>query len=194
MMLIVIALPLFIIWRVPQLMGFTSLLLTVVYTEFLICQAISAMEFKYPKAAALLCSTPYSRHQYVKSKYVFVLFVFAYCYIVYSLVTMLIPQAAAPDLVSTLGVFLIVMLIYGLYLPLELRFGFEKMKFFFMATLLTVSFGIPMLYNANIQVDLSWISAIPSIVKCVALAIMSITALAISIAVSTKIFEKKEFS
>lgn len=192
MMLFVFVIPLFVAWRVPILLGFPTLLLAVIYSEIILCQGVSIMEAKYPKASALLCAAPYSRSTVVKAKYVFALFIFIYCYIAYSLIALIVPQVGTPDLFTTLTVLLVVILLYGIYLPIEFKLGFQKTKFALMITVFVLSFGLPMLYGKNIKIDLSWLSIIPVIAQYLVLSVISITIVATSMAVSIRIYNKKE--
>jgi ABC-2 type transport system permease protein len=192
MMFAVVAVVLFIMWQAPVLAGFPSFLLMVLYAEIILCQSVSVMESKYPKASALLCAAPYSRNTFVAAKYVFALLIFVYCYIAYSLVTMVIPKAGAPDLFTVLAALLVNMLIYGIYMPLEFKFGFEKTKFAFTIILFAATFGVSMLYGSHIKIDLSWLAAIPAAVQLLALVLINIAILVISISASIRIYAGKE--
>jgi ABC-2 type transport system permease protein len=192
MMFAVIAIVLFFLWQAPALAGFPSFLLMVLYAEIILCQSVSMMEAKYPKASALVCAAPYSRSTFVAAKYVFALFIFAFCYIVYSLMALFVPKAGSLDLFTALAALLVIILLYGIYMPLEFKFGFEKTKFAFTITLFAATFGVSMLYGTHIKIDLSWLSAIPAVVQLLALVLINIAILAISMKASIRIYARKE--
>jgi ABC-2 type transport system permease protein len=194
MMLLAVAVPLFVAWRVPTMGGVISFIYTVVFTELIICQSISVEESKYPKAAALLCSAPYPRSTFVKAKYVFFLLLFAYCYVVYALMALVVPNIDAIDLTIVLSVLLFGVILYGVYLPLYFKHGAEKTKFFFMICIFAISFGSPMFYQyfANTNINFSMLTSTPALTKNTVLALAIIIALGISQGVPVRIFSKKD--
>lgn len=191
MMFAVVAVALYLVWRAPELSGFPSFFLMTLYMEIILCQSVSVVEAKYPKAGTLLCAAPYSRGVVVKAKYVFTLFIFAYCFIAYSLVALFIPAAGSPDLTATLTAFLLIMLICGIYMPLEFKFGYEKTRVAFMIILFGITFALPML-NVHISLDLRWLAAIPAAVQYLVLGLAGVAILFVSMAASIRIYAKKE--
>lgn len=194
MMLLAVAVPLFVAWQLPEITGVISFIYTVVFTELIICQAVSAEESKYPKAAALLCSVPYTRSTIVKAKYVFFLLLFAYCWIVYTLMAVFIPSVGAIDLTVVLSVLLAGMIVYGIYLPLYFKYGAEKTRFFFMICIFIMAFGMPVIYNylAGLQIDFSVLASIPVPIVNLIMAVLFAVALGVSVAASIRIYSKKE--
>jgi len=193
-MLVVIAIPLFLMLAAPSLSGFFPFLYTVVISELLL-QTISQEEAKCPKASALLCAAPYTRSAVVKAKYVFFLLIFAYCCIVYAIMMLVINQQPNSfDLTTILTVLLFSVIIYGVYTPIEFKYGLSKAKFVFMICILALSLGPVLFANlfANITINFSALTAISSGVKNIVLALASIAVFGISMMVSTKIFYKKE--
>lgn len=194
MLLLAVAVPLFVAWRLPEIAGVISFIYTVVFTELIICQAVSAEESKYPKAAALLCSVPYKRSTIVKAKYVFFLLLFAYCWAVYTLMALFVPGVGAIDLTIVLSVLLVGMIVYGLYLPLYFKYGTEKTRFFFMIIIFIMAFGTPVIYNylAYIHIDLSILASIPVTILYLIMVILFAFTLGVSMTASIKIYSKKE--
>lgn len=194
-MLVVIAIPLFIMWIAPSLSsGFIPFLFTVIIVELMLLQYISQEEAKYPKATALLCTAPYTRSTLVKAKYLFFVLIFAYCYIVNTLIMLVMDKSNFLDITSTLAVLLLSVLIYGIYMPIEVKYGNSKARFVFMIIIFALSFG-PIVFAklfANITIDFSALTAIPAIIKNIMLALTSIVIFAVSLLVSIKIFSRKE--
>ncbi len=194
MMMAVVGIPLFVAWRVPIFLGFATLFLAVLYTQIILGQAISVEEAKYPRAAALLCAVSYSRSAYVKAKYAFFLMIFAYCLASYAILAALIPQISTISLTSILSVLLINSLIFGINMPLQFKFGVEKTKFAFSLLIFVASFGMPLFYTYFNPVlsYLPTLVVIPEPVKHLLLTGASVAVLAISLAVSIRIYSKKE--
>ena len=140
-MILLIILPIFIIWTVPILAGRPVFLYITVIAELMLFQAVSQTEAKSPKAVALLCAAPYSRKTVVQAKYALFLLIFAYCYLVYSLVNLILDPKNMLDISSVLFVLLINAIIQAIYLPIEFRYGLVKAKFIFMGVILAFSLG-----------------------------------------------------
>ena len=68
-------------FKIPELLGFISFLITVIYAELILIQSVQLAETKYPKATTLLCSTPYPKSLIVLGKYVFSFILFIFCYL-----------------------------------------------------------------------------------------------------------------
>ena len=68
-MLVVIALiPPVMRWRTPEFTGVFGFILSVIFGVFMLLQYVSLKEYQFPKAATLLCATPFSRKAIVSSK------------------------------------------------------------------------------------------------------------------------------
>jgi len=194
MMVLSAIIPLFVVSRVPSLMGAVAFIYTVIFTEIIILQSIAAEEAKHPKAAALICAAPYSRKSFVIAKYVLFLLLFGYCCAIFNLVRIINPNVGVISLPIVLAVLLCGVTIYGVYLPLYFKYGFEKTKFFFMVTLFIIAFGTPMLapYFGSIDFDFSMFLSIPTVALKIALFLASIIILCVSMTLSIKIYSKKD--
>lgn len=56
-------------WRTPEFTGVFGFILSVIFSVFMLLQYVSLKEYQFPKAATLLCATPFSRKATVLSKY-----------------------------------------------------------------------------------------------------------------------------
>jgi ABC-2 type transport system permease protein len=193
---ILIAIPLFFAFAATASMGLLPVLYMVVFTEIMLLQGVLAMEAKNPKASALLCAAPYSRKTLVQAKYAFFLLLFASCYIIYTLLALIVHPSDMLAPASVLAVLLFGAIVYGVYMPIEFKYGNVKARFVFMALILVLSLG-PMLF-ANFLAGIDFgaiianIAAIPNIVKCIVLALLSALAFMASIAISIRIVAKKD--
>lgn len=191
MLMIALIIPLFMYWRMPAFLGFCTLLISTIFVELMLTQSVSAVETKYPKASALLCSVPYPRRLLVKAKYGFTLIIFIFCCAAYSLEACLIPHLKQISVLDIAATFLMIAILYGIYSPLQYRYGYEKTKYFFVFTILLTPFILPAIIKRLPAFDLTGLripmSAICFILLTAGL-IISLTSLKLSII----IYDKKE--
>ncbi|MBZ9634707.1 ABC-2 transporter permease [Clostridium sp. FP1] len=186
------AIPLFIMIQVSQLLGLSAFVVSVIFAVFMLYQYVLMAEMKYPKAEALLCSTPYSRSTLVKARYAFLLLIFAYCCVAYYLLALLFAKIEFLTPSSYLITLLISVILFGVYTPIQYKLGFEKTKYFFMILIMGTPFLIPLLIKANIKLDFTGLSALPMFVQYLIAIVAIIAILFISMSVSIKIYSKKE--
>ncbi|WP_284561527.1 ABC-2 transporter permease [Bacillus sp. T2.9-1] len=191
-MLVVIAFPLFIMARNPEFLGFNTFLISVIFTEFMLYQYVSIAEMKYPKATALLCGTPYSRSMLIKARYAFLLLIFTYCYVAYTVLALFVPKVEYLTLLSTLTALLISTILFGVYTPIQYKLGYERTKYFFSIVIVATPFILPALSNVDIRLDFIELSAMSMLAKCLILIVAVIAILCISLIVSIKIYSKKD--
>ncbi|NHC42733.1 ABC-2 transporter permease [Bacillus sp. MM2020_1] len=191
-MLVVIAIPLFIMSRIPEFLGFNAFLIAVIFAEFMLYQYVSMAEMKYPKATALLCGTPYPRSMLVKARYAFLLLIFAYCYVAYTVVALFVPKVEYLTPLSILTALLILTILFGIYTPIQYKLGYEKTKYFFSIVIVVTPFILPALSKVDIKLNFSELSAMPMLAKYLILIVVVIAILCISLIVSIKIYSKKD--
>lgn len=175
-----------------QSVGLISFMLSVVFTLFMLYQYVLMAEMKYPKAEALLCSTPYSRSTLVKSRYTFLLLIFVYCCVAYNILALLITKIEYLTPFNYLIALLISVILFGIYTPIQYKFGFEKTKYFFLIIIMGSPFLLTLLTKVNIKVDFTGFSKIPMFIQYLIPIVAIIAILFISINVSIKIYSKKE--
>lgn len=149
MMVIAIAIPLFLAWNTPEFAPFLGFVLSAAFTELLTCQYICGKEHQYSKASALLCTTPYPRNSLVASKYILFGFVYIYCCGVYWLESMFIPQLGTFNVELVLIVFVMTSIIYGIYMPVQYKFGYDKTKILFTVVFVATPFLLSRLTSFN---------------------------------------------
>lgn len=192
--LLAFGIPLFIFWQVPTLMGFTAFMMTVIFTVYFPLQSVSLAETKYPKATALLCVAPYTRITLVKARFLFLFILFVLCLFAYTILSLLVPQINMPgafDLLLTLFIFSI---IWGIYLPMLYKLGFEKMKYAMIIVLFASSFLLPYAVKllTNSRMNFNVVTNFPLPIKYTALIAVIIAVVTISLFTSIKIFQTKE--
>ena len=152
-MIFMFVIPLFILNAAPSAPAFLRLLYTTILGELVLMQAISQEEGRCPKAASLLCTAPYRRRDIVAARYVFFLLLFVYGYAAYTLVTWIADPSGFPNLTSVLGVLLVNTVVFGIYLPIEFKYGLVKAKFIFIIFILLFSLGPSAFQSAEYRED-----------------------------------------
>ncbi|MBX4265664.1 ABC-2 transporter permease [Clostridium estertheticum] len=175
-----------------QILGLVAFVLSVSFTVFMLYQYVLMAEMKYPKAEALLCSTPYSRSDLVKARYAFLILIFAYCCVAYNVLALLFAKIEYLTPFSYLIVLLISVILFGIYTPIQYKLGFEKTKYFFMIVIMGSPFLLTLLIKINIKVDFTIFSAMPIFVQYLIPIVAIIAILFISIKISIRIYSKKE--
>ena len=192
LMILPFAIPILVMIQVSQLLGLSAFLLSVIFAMFMLYQYILMAEMKYPKAEALLCSTPYSRSNIVKARYIFLLLIFAYCCVAYNILALLFAKIEYLTPSSYLITLLISVILLGIYTPIQYKLGFEKTKYFFMILIMGTPFLITILAKVNIKFTFTDLPALPMFVQYLILIVAIIAILFISMNVSIKIYLKKE--
>lgn len=127
---IAFGLPLLLAWRQPQMGGMISLLMAVLISSVAFNLAISEKENQYPKATALLSSTPYTKGKVIVSKYALYFIIYVICCIAYLVEMQFVPELKLDNFAQTAAlVFLIQAFGMGIFLPIQYKFGYEKTKF-----------------------------------------------------------------
>lgn len=192
-MIMPIVIPLLIMWRSPEFLGFVAFLTSAIFVEFMVFQYVSMAEVKYPKANALLCATPYPRRAIVVARYIFLLLGFVYCVLAYSILALISPQIMFLSLSNILTVLFILTTLLGIYAPIQYKFGFEKTKYFFTIVIVATPFWSSSLRNLGVSLDSSWLSNMPLLLWGLIMITMSILIFSVSMIASIKIYGKKEF-
>ena len=190
---IAFGLPLLLAWRQPQMGGMISLLMAVLISSVTFNLAISEKENQYPKATALLSSTPYTKGKVIVSKYTLYFIIYIVCFIAYLVEMQFVPELKLDNFTRTAAlVFLIQALGMGIFLPIQYKFGYEKTKFISFV-LLVLS---PVIIEATKRISFS--SKIVSLMQSnsvIAVAILfgcGILIWLVSFAISNNIFAKSD--
>lgn len=188
------AIPLFIWWKAPMITGFTSFMITVIFTIYVPLQSVSLAEERYARTIALLCTAPYPRSDIIRSRYVFLLILFVYCWFAYTLLTLFMPGIEVVGTINLLLSLLIFSVLFGVYLPFQYKLGFEKTKYALMIVLFASSFCLPSLVKvmARSGTDLDVFMNLPLPMTCAVLIAVIIIVAAVSLTASIRIFQTKD--
>lgn len=174
--------------------GLIGFLLTVVFMEHILFGTISKFEDQY-KGATLLCATPYTRSAFVKAKYLFLLVVFLCASIIRMIISIIIPSGIENLSINALGItFLVVSILFGILLPFQFKFGFDKTKMISFIVVFLTPFVAPTLIK---EIQLSHLNftlplPFPSIIMAWMPCLISIVISIISMIISLKIYAKKD--
>ena len=192
MLIVVLLIPPFILWRMPELTGSISFVISAVFAVFMLLMYVSMKEFQYPKASAMLCATPYPRSLIVASKYGFCVVIFAACSVIYWAETLFIPKLGSFNFGIVMVAFVGISLLISIYLPIQFKVGYEKTKFFFIVVIMASPFLLPQLIKINENPYLAVIHSISIALLCVMVALISLIILSASILISIRIYSKKD--
>ena len=187
-----IGLPLLLAWRQPEMGGLYSFLMATLISSVAFNLAITEKENKYPKATALLASTPYMKSGIVRSKYWLYLIIYIVCCIPSFIETQFIPELAIDNFLHGAAiVFLIQAVCMGILLPIQFKFGYEKTKFLGFLIFLS-PFLLMAAENIRLSPDIAnYFNSSPIVLSLLIFAFGIITWL-ISINISKKIVAKKD--
>ena len=118
-----VLIPPFMLWRAPEYTGILGFMLSVIFCVLMLLQYVSLKEYQFPKAATLLCATPFSRKMMVLSKYIFCIAVYIACCVIYAIETLLIPALGTVNVTMFFLMLFVTSLFIGVYLPLQYKIG-----------------------------------------------------------------------
>lgn len=172
--------------------GFLELFIAALYLEHMLLGTVSVAEEKY-KGSTLLCATPYTRNTLVKAKYLFSLVIFIFTYIIYLITASVVPMGIAKVNVFTLGLSLLfITIIWGIIIPVQYQFGYEKTKYTSIIIIFISIFAVPNIVKwlnfENISIQIS----LPGIIQNLLPYFLVLLIGFISMTVSLHIYSKKD--
>jgi len=174
--------------------GLLGFLVTVLLAEYMLFNSVSISEDKY-KGAALLSATPYTRKTLVKAKYLFIAGIFIGCYILYTITAFLLPDYIVMLNLLTLGIsFLTVTVYYGVIVPLQYRFGYEKVRYISFFAIFAVPFLFPYIWKRIQSRTIDWqtMFLFPPVIQELLPFFLALLIGLISMAVSIRIYSQKD--
>ncbi len=152
--------------------GFFSFFITVLFLEYMLFSMVSMSEEKY-KVSVLLCSTPYTRNILVRAKYLSILVTFILAYIIYTVTAFVAPIGMEKLNIFTLGMsLLIITIFFGVIIPLQYKFGYEKTRYISFAIIFISPFIVPNIIkwlhsnNINLQSTIQFPQVIQNLFPC----------------------------
>lgn len=172
------------------LIGFT---LSSVYTLFMTVQYIFLKESQSPKALSLLCAAPYPRWLLVGAKYCLVPILHLACCLVFLAESLVVPGLAALPMQAYASVLFADSLFFSIYMPLQYKLGFERVKLLLMLMIVAATWLFPLFLKVS---AIRWnpLADIPAWASSIALTAASFAVLAASALVSIRIFVRKDLA
>jgi len=174
--------------------SFTSFLITVLFTEYILFNMVSMQEDKY-RGSALLCTTPHTRNGVIKAKYLFVLVIFIGCFLLFNLAAAIGSSTGLARLnINSIGIaLLIISVFFGILIPIQTKFGYEKTKYFFFILIFLTPFILPTIieWYQSMNFNINFHLPLPQTVMVWMPFVISIFIILISMIISIKIFSKK---
>lgn len=174
--------------------GLTGFLLTVILMEHILFSTISKFEDQY-KGAALLCATPYTRSAFVKAKYLFLFLIFICASIIRIIISVIAPLGIENLSAIALGItFLTLSILFGVLLPVQFKFGYDKTRIISFFTTFLTPFVAPTLIKGvqSSHIDFTNIFPFPQIIQEWMPCFISLIIGFVSMIISLKIYAKKD--
>lgn len=174
--------------------SFTSFLITVLFTEYILFNMVSMQEDKY-RGSALLCTTPHTRNGVIKAKYLFVLVIFIGCFLLFNLAVAIGSSTGLARLnINSIGIaLLIISVFFGILIPIQTKFGYEKTKYIFFILIFLTPFILPTIieWYQSMNFNINFHLPLPQTVMVWMPFVISIFIILISMIISITIFSKK---
>lgn len=193
MLLFILLIPPVMRWRTPEFTGAFGFILSVIFAVFMLLQYVSLKEYQFPKAATLLCATPFTRKAMVLSKYIFCMAIYVICCIAFWIETLVIPGLETADITIFALMFLVTALFIGIYLPVQYKLGYEKTKFAFVVVIMASPIILPLLMRMD-GLNLGFLSMLSPYLICGGIVLIGFVFLAISASLSVKIYTKADLA
>lgn len=178
-------------WRTPEFTGTFGFILSVIFSVFMLLQYVSIKEYQFPKAATLLCATPFPRKMIVLSKYIFCMTIYVICCVIYGIETFVISGLGASDIKLFALMFLAVSVFVSIYLPIQYKLGFDKTKYIFAVIIITSPMYLSVLMK-TVSPNLGIFSKLSSHLLYGGSVFIGFVVLAISAFLSVKIYNKAD--
>lgn len=174
--------------------SFTSFLITSLFVEYILFNMVSMQEDKC-RGSALLCTTPHTRNGVIKAKYLFVLVIFIGCFLLFNLAAAIGSSTGLARLnIYSIGIaLLIISVFFGILIPIQTKFGYEKTKYIFFILIFLTPFILPTIieWYQSMNFNIKFHLPLPQTLMVWMPLVISIFILLISMIISIKIFSKK---
>ena len=194
MLIVSFLIPPIMLWRTPEAAGDMGFTLTIIFSIFMLTQYVSLKEHQYPKAATLLCATPYPRRLIVLSKYLFCLVIYAVCCLIFGIDTLLFPKLGTFDIRMAVIIFFTVTVFLSVYFPALYKLGYEKTKFFFVLVIMASPILFAALFKPENKMKFDFLNTVSTTMLIIFGIVISLIFFSISAILSIKFFEKSDLA
>lgn len=193
MLVAAVLIPPVMLWRSPQYTGVLGFMLSVIFCVFMLLQYVSLKEYQFPKAATLLCATPYSRKMIVLSKYIFCMAIYVVCCLIYGIETLVLPGLGSCDIKIFVFMLFITSVFIGVYLPVQYKLGYEKTKLAFVVVIMASPIILPLLMKME-NVNLDFLSRLSPILAYGGITLLSLGILIVSTFLSMRFYSNVDLA
>lgn len=193
MLVAAVLIPPVMLWRSPQYTGVLGFMLSVIFCVFMLLQYVSLKEYQFPKAATLLCATPYSRKMIVLSKYIFCMAIYVVCCLIYGIETLVLPRLGSCDIKIFVFMLFITSVFIGVYLPVQYKLGYEKTKLAFVVVIMASPIILPLLMKME-NVNLDFLSRLSPILAYGGITLLSLGILIVSTFLSMRFYSNVDLA
>lgn len=194
-LIVAIVLPIFLYQQVGHVSSvFIPYFISTLFLVYFMFTSILTIEEKY-KGMTFLSTTPYTRKNTVIGRYLFLIVSFFICGCLHTLVALLFPSILKKLDIRTVAVStLIFSIIFGTYLPLLFKFGYEKIKIMTLIPIIATPYVIPAItvYLQKKGIEIDFYKEIPSQLLNMSMFAMAIVIVWISLRLSIGIYARKD--
>lgn len=193
MILLVAVIPPIMRWSASEFAGAFGFIISILIASTMILHSVSLKEYQFPKAATLLCATPFSRKTMVLSKYIFCMAVYGTCCIVLVIVDLIISKLGTADIKLFVLMFLVISVYTGVYLPIQYKLGYEKARYAF--AVIYGSSPLILLQLLRMEIfNLNFLSALSPYLVYGGAVLIGFIVFAISALLSIKIYDRADLA
>lgn len=185
--------PPFMLWQVPELTSVLGFIFSVLFAVFMLMQFVSIKEHQFPKAATLLCATPFPRKMMVLSKYIFCIVIYMIGSGVFWIETFIIPGLGTLSIRMFTFSFLATSVFISIYFPVLYKLGFEKTNYLLGVLIITSPMYLPKLISTE-DLNMGFLTMLPPVLIYGGIVLLSFGVLAISTSLSIKIYNKADLA
>ena len=172
--------------------GLVSFLITTILVEYILFGTVSKFEDKY-KGAALLCATPYTRNAFVKAKYLFIFVIFIAIVTIHIITSVIVPSGVEKLNNTTFGItFLILSILFGILIPVQFKFGYDKTKLISFFVIFLTPFLFPTLIKVVQSNHISFTITFPQAIQAWIPCFISLAIGFVSMMISLNIYANKD--
>ena len=188
-----VIIPPFMLWQVPELASVLRFMFSVVFAVFMLLQYLSIKEYQSPKAATLLCATPFPRKMMVLSKYIFCMTVYIISSGIFGIETFIIPGLGTLSIKMFTLMFLATSVFISIYFPVQYKLGFEKTNYLFAVLIIASPMYLSKIMGTG-SFYLGFLSMLSPYLVYGGIILIGFVVLAISVSLSIKIYGKADLA
>jgi hypothetical protein len=171
--------------------GFLTFFIAVYYLEHQLLSTVWMVENKY-KGGIHLCITPYTRNMLVIARYLFMLSIFGFSIITYTVLSRILNVLTILD-TSVIGIsFLFITLIFGIIISLNYKYGYQKTRYITLILFIAINFIFPTIIKRIYASGINFGSFLSYALQSYIPFLLAIIIGVIAIMISINIYSKKD--